>query len=1093
LFWGSIVLGFSVQAGLPVEAAEGIVTEALPAKISRPKVNDVIERKRLFTELDQAGRRPVVWLSSPAGSGKTTLISSYIDARGLRCLWYQVDEGDEDLATFFHYMRLAGRKANGRGRKILPLLTPEYLVAIHAYAKRFFENLFKRLPQPFALVLDNYQAVANDSPLHEIIRCAIAVLPSGVTVYILSRSDPPAAMTPLRVARHLSILGWRQLRLQRRELEVFVRWSGIGGLGDDVVDRLYDKSDGWMAGIILMLERMKFEGSAAPSFSGRLPGEIFEYFAAEIFHRLDEATQDFLLGTAVLPAVTIPMARSLTHSKRAAQILSSLARNHFFTDKHTPSGKVYQYHPLFRELLLNLARERIGAAALNKMRRKAGRLLQAAGRIEEAAELFREAQDWSGLTRLIIRNASALVAQGRSKTLYGWIKAISTAMVQQDPWLLYWKGQCQIYINPQESMACFEKAFRSFCELGQVSALYLSWSGIVESIEYSLDDLTRLNQWVDLIDALEQEYGAIPCGEVEFRLTACMVAALFLVMPDHPRMDRWIAKVLPLQEQIRSLPIKAQILSHSLIYYSIIGDVAAGETVRQYLAAISTQPEAAPMARILAELGEAKCCILAGRFDEVLQVVTRGLELAASSGMHLLDCQLAGQAVMSALYKNDFSKADRFLDGMRASLASIPTWDKAFYYFLLAWRAFRQEDLPGALSYAEKACELTTRVGAVLSIFLCSLEMAMVQHAVGHYEQADEYLARAFANGRRYKSGLFEFACLLTKAYFHLQAGEEADGLDALRRAMNLSRQKGYLNMYTWHPAMMTFLCIKALEQGIEVQHVQRLIRHHDLVADPAPVHLENWPWAVKVTTMGEFVIEIGGARLASAGKAQKRPLELLQAVIALGGECVEEARIIDALWPDADGDLAMQSLRTTISRLRRLLGLERALVTGGGRLRLDRRYVWTDIWALEHYMTRGLEAAACGDDLKPEVAADLQKVLDHYQGEFLQDCGYPWAIPMRERIRTRFVNAILDIGERLERSGEALWAVKYYRKGLELDSLVEGLYQGLIACYGELGRGAEALRIYRQCKRLFAQELGIQPSPKTVSLLERYIHGPES
>ena len=1078
---------------MQVEAVEGIVTEALPAKISRPKVNDVIERKRLFTELDQAGKRPVVWLSSPAGSGKTTLISSYIDARGLRCLWYQVDEGDEDLATFFHYMRLAGRKANGRRRKTLPLLTPEYLVAIHAYAKRFFENLFNRLPQPFALVLDNYQAVANDSPLHEIIRCAIAVLPSGVTVYILSRSDPPAAMTPLRVARHLSILGWRQLRLQRRELKVFVRWSGIGGLGDDVVDRLYDKSDGWMAGIILMLEQMKFEGRAAPSFSGRLPSEIFDYFAAEIFHRLDEATQDFLLGTAMLPAVTIPMARSLTHSKRAAQILSSLARNHFFTDKHTPSGKVYQYHPLFRELLLNLARERIGAAALNKMRRKAGRLLQAAGRIEEAAELFREAQDWSGLTRLISRNASALVAQGRSKTLYAWIKAIPAAMAKQDPWLLYWKGQCQIYINPKESMACFEKAFRLFGELGQVSALYLSWSGIVESIEYSLDELTRLNQWVDLLDALEQEYGPIPHGEVEFRVTSGMVAALVLVMPDHPKMDRWIAKALALQEEIQSLPINALTLFHCSVYCSIIGDVAGGETVRQFLAAISAQADAAPFTRILAELAKALNCMLAGRFDESLQVVSRGLELAAASGIHLLDCQLVGQAVMSALHKGDFSKADQFLASVKASYSSIPAWDKAFYYFLLAWRAFRQEDLPGALSYAEKACELTARVGAVLSYFLCSLEMAMVQHAVGHFQQADEYLARAFANGRRFKSGLFEFAGLLTKAYFHLQAGEEADGLDALRRAMTLARQKGYLSMYTWHPAMMTFLCIKALEQEIEVQHVQRLIRHHDLVADPAPVHLENWPWAVKVTTMGEFVIEIDGARLASAGKAQKRPLELLQAVIALGGEGVEEARIIDALWPDADGDLAMQSLRTTISRLRRLLGLERALVTGGGRLRLDRRYVWTDIWALEHYITRGLEAAACGDDLKPEVAADLQKVLDHYQGEFLQDCGYPWAMPMRERIRTRYVNAILDIAERLERSGEALWAVKYYRKGLELDSLVEGLYQGLIACYGELGRGAEALRIYRQCKRLFAQELGIQPSPKTVSLLERYIHGPES
>lgn len=98
----------------------------------------------------------------------------------------------------------------------------------------------------------------------------------------------------------------------------------------------------------------------------------------------------------------------------------------------------------------------------------------------------------------------------------------------------------------------------------------------------------------------------------------------------------------------------------------------------------------------------------------------------------------------------------------------------------------------------------------------------------------------------------------------------------------------------------------------------------------------------------------------------------------------------------------------------------------------------------------------------------------------------------MRERIRTRYLNAILDIGAYLERSGERLRAVRYYLKGLELDSLAEGLYQGLIVCYGELGLGAGAFRIYGQCERVLARELGIQPSAKTVSLLKRYIHRPE-
>src|ERR1039457_4973477 len=96
------------------------------AKITRPKLSNVFARKRLFKELDNSKKKAVTWITGPAGSGKTTLVASYLDARKLPCLWYQVDSGDADIATFFYYMGLASKKASPRFRKPLPLLTPEY-------------------------------------------------------------------------------------------------------------------------------------------------------------------------------------------------------------------------------------------------------------------------------------------------------------------------------------------------------------------------------------------------------------------------------------------------------------------------------------------------------------------------------------------------------------------------------------------------------------------------------------------------------------------------------------------------------------------------------------------------------------------------------------------------------------------------------------------------------------------------------------------------------------------------------------------------------------------------------------------------------
>lgn len=95
--------------------------EATPfAKITRPSAEGILPRRRLFQLLDRARHHPILWVSGPPGSGKTSLVASYLDSRKLPCLWYQVDEGDSDIATFFYYMGLAGKKPPPERRNLFP-------------------------------------------------------------------------------------------------------------------------------------------------------------------------------------------------------------------------------------------------------------------------------------------------------------------------------------------------------------------------------------------------------------------------------------------------------------------------------------------------------------------------------------------------------------------------------------------------------------------------------------------------------------------------------------------------------------------------------------------------------------------------------------------------------------------------------------------------------------------------------------------------------------------------------------------------------------------------------------------------------------
>ena len=122
-------------------------------------------------------------------------------------------------------------------------------------------------------------------------------------------------------------------------------------------------------------------------------------------------------------------------------------------------------------------------------------------------------------------------------------------------------------------------------------------------------------------------------------------------------------------------------------------------------------------------------------------------------------------------------------------------------------------------------------------------------------------------------------------------------------------------------PSDMLRLCVKSLEAEIEIEVVQQLIKQLNLHPDKSAISLENWPWPVRIYTLGHFSVEIDNQPLEFIGKVQKKPLELLKALLALGGRNIRHETLAEMLWPDSDGDDAHHALLTTLHRLRKLIG----------------------------------------------------------------------------------------------------------------------------------------------------------------------------
>ena len=1047
-------------------------------KITRPNVKGVLSRRRLFSRLDHARNCPLTWVSGPAGSGKTTLITSWLDARKLPCLWYQVDARDGDIATFFYYMGLAAKKAAPKKQKPLPLLTPEYLPGLSTFTLRYFEELYSRLRPPFVIVFDNYQDAPADSPLHELLSIGLGLVPKGTKVILLSRGEPPSALSRLRIGDKMNVIGWTDIRFTLDESLGLARSKGWKNATAAPLKRLHQQAQGWAAGLVLMMEVLKTREFDSLASTAHATQEVFDYFAAELFEKTDHDMQAFLLKTAYLPNMTVTMAEKLTGFSHAGRILSYLNRNHFFITSTRES--VYQYHPLFRKFLQARLKESLNQEDIARLQRSAAGLLEESGQSEDAAVLFIESKDWQGIIGLALKHAPQLLSQGRSGHIEEWISTIPKDIAEGNPWLLFWQGMCKMFFDLRESRACLERSYYLFREQKDPTGLYMAWAGIIDTFVYEWNDFTPLDPWISEFEALSLEYPEFASNEIEARVSYAIFCALMYRQPQHPDLLRWENKVKEIVLHSNDIHLRTIISGHLIFYYTWwIGDLSKAAMLVNILRPAINAGEIAPLPLITWRAIEAAYDWMMGLNEECLSAVDDGLRLADATGIHFWDFMLCAQGFYGTLTVDDLSGAQKYLKRMALAFDPGCLLHAGHYHFLAAWEALYRGDAAQALAHAQTSCREISKTGVPFTLSSSYYELAEILIENGEAERGMAFLDESLKIARSIRCRTAEYQVWLRKAFYYLQNKQEDAGLDALAKAMAIGKAQRYYNNAGWRPSVMTALCLKAMEAGIELDHVRELIRRHNLIPDAPSFHIENWPWPLKIYTLGQFRIERDGKPLLISGKVPGKPLDMLKVLIAYGGGEVRAERIAEALWPDADGDAAYQSYETTLHRLRKMIGYDSAIVRQEGCITLDPRYCWTDVWAFEQMIedgeTKGQRTASAG------VLRGTEKAVGMYKDHFLAGDGEKqWLMPMRERLRSKFLRATAKVGRAYEESGQWDKAVECYLKALEADSLAEEFYQRLMTCYHRLGRKAEALAVYNRCRDILSRVLGTGPSSKT-------------
>ncbi len=938
------------------------------AKLTPPSLPALVTRSRLTKQIEQARRRgaKVVWLQAPPGSGKTTLATSYIHTRKCPTLWYQLNSSDADPATWVHYLSMGIQQAAPRFRKSMPALEPAYMANLPEFIRRFFEELFMRLKSPGLLIFDNYHDLPIDSPVQGLMAEAFRTIPPGALCLVTSRLAPPPSFATFIADQTLVEFPADNLAFDLVETKQLLALHHPKNTKPEAewTQQLHKQTQGWVAGMILLGTNRTATHQPTASTLKALPHKaefvgdhsiLFDYFVQEALTHVSSDVRKLLLKTALFPAFTDQMAQKLTGLAIAGYELNKLSRARYFVENREGTQKVFQYHPLFKEFLRHQAAIEFGPDTWQALHGEAADLLLNEGWVEDAIELLLGNQQHKQVSQLLVQQAPKLIEQGRFQTLAEWLNRIPVQEYEREPYLRYWQGMSLLLQDPTTSLRCFQTAFQTFQQREDVCGMLLAASGAIYSIDFTWTHLDRIDEWLPIIDSTWDQHSDDLPPEVQSTVIIAMMRGLYWRQPHRTIVHAWIERAVAFIQQYDRFSELTILLHHIVCCSRSFGSIQEVlQSTNSTIQKVANAPLSPPN-QLAWEISQTGVSWVTGAFQKAKVHYQRASDLLIEHEVSVFRGPLLFNGLYAALHSQDLEHAETLLPAEDDAPCIGPVF-YAIGMFQKGWFYALKGETDKALNYAQQSIVLAQQPKGRHFEAVATLGLAMVLADTGRFEDVEQPLSEVEAVAQALDHVSLNYSCHLLRAYVLLETSTRQQALPFLKHACQLGQEHDIFYTYeSWLPRILTPLCALAVEEDIELDYVRQLIRDKHLTLDAKTANTLAWPWPIRIQTLGTFLITTDEGPVVFGRKAPLMPLRLLQLLISLGGQTISLTRLSDALWPDADGDAAYRSILTTLTRVRKILGREDALIVQGGLLSINTHLCWVDSLAFEHLVSRAL------------------------------------------------------------------------------------------------------------------------------------------
>lgn len=503
-----IVVSRYHEGAFQTQNTEEAVT-VLITKLHQPEVPAVhIHRQRLVQTLDDSCHLPLQLIIAPAGYGKTTLISCWLNHIDWPTSWYSIDETDNDLRQFLIYFIHAVQTLfPGSLEKINRIIVNSMNLPGNTVLINNLVNDLQKINKDFIIVLDDFHLIKEMS-VHNLLSSLLRYPPNNMHLIIIARREPFLPVDTFRAHKMVNEIRLQQLKFTEEETGEYLQLSTQQTI-DAKTSAYWNKiSEGWITALHFAVLSMSQKNSSQSNLSQwnkpsndllssdvSIPMDsqyVMEYLFSEVLSCQDAVFRKSLLSSSILERFCAPLCEVICHPDiNGADFIQRLKKDNLFLIDLDDNRVWFRYHHLFQALLHDHLLNEFSAKDIAELHARASIWFEEQGLNDEAISHALKADDFNRALELL--NKFRLDKQDdhleNAKRWHGLfpeeLHSQHAELLLAHAWFLHEEYQLMKIvpiINQLDSMFCNEKPDDiSLGELKLFQGILCYWGGESES------------------------------------------------------------------------------------------------------------------------------------------------------------------------------------------------------------------------------------------------------------------------------------------------------------------------------------------------------------------------------------------------------------------------------------------------------------------------------------------------------------------------------------------------------------------------------------------------------------------------------------